>query len=103
MLTGKTYPLTIKAEQFDSSYHLVGMVDAQGQASLYATRGDTVSAGGETFLVCYTVSTTNVPNQPPRLKAGTVGILLFVNMHAIEAVGGIVPISIADNAAPSAP
>ena len=93
MLAGKTYPVTLKAEQIDSSYHLVGLVDAQGQSSLYATRGDMLTVGGETFLVCYNVATTNSPVNPPQPKAGATANLIYIDMRAVEAIGGIIPIA----------
>jgi len=102
MLAGKTYPLTLKAEQIDASYHLVGLVDAQGQSSVYATRGETLSTGGETFLVCYSVATTNSPIRAPQPKAGATANLIYINMHAVEAVGGIIAIAPPETAAPAA-
>ncbi len=102
MLTGKTYPVTLKAEQIDSSYHLVGLVDAQGQSSMYATRGEMLTVGGETFLVCYNVATTNSPVNPPQPKAGATANLIYIDMRAVEAIGGILPIAPPQTAAPAA-
>ena len=97
---GKTYPLTLKAEQIDSAYHMVALVDAQGRPSLYATRGETVAAGGETFLVCYDVPLTNTKSHPPLPQAGTTADLIYINMHAVEAMGGIIPIPAPDAPVP---
>lgn len=102
LLAGRTYPLTLKAEQIDSSYHLIALVDGQGQLSRYATRGETASAGGETFLVCYDVPLTNAKTHPPQPQSGATGGLLYVNMRAVEAMGGILPIQPPDTAAPAA-
>lgn len=102
LFAGKAYPLTLKAEQIDPSYHLIALVDGQGQISRYATRGDTAAAGGETFLVCYDVPLTNAKTPPPQPQAGTTGALLYVNMRAVEAMGGILPIQAPDTAAPAA-
>jgi len=103
MLGGKTYPRTLKAEQIDSIYHLVGLIDAQGQSNLYATRGETAAVGGETFLVCYSVATTNSPTSPPQPKAGATANLVFINLRAVQALGGIVPIAPPEAIAPAVP
>ena len=100
MMDGKAYPLTLKAEQIDSSFHLVGLVDTQGQSSLYATRGETLTVAGETFWVCYSVPTTNSPIHPPQPKAGATANLIYINMRAVEAVGGIIPIAPPDTTTP---
>lgn len=102
LYAGKTYPLALKAEQFDPSYHLVFLVDGQGRPSQYATRGETALAGGETFLVCYDVPVTNAATHPAQPKAGAVGQLIFVNLRAVQAMGGIIPIQPADAPAPAA-
>ena len=101
--SGKTYPLTLAAEKIDSSYHLAALVDAQGKASLVATRGETISGGGEAFLVCYDVPLTNSATRPPQPKAGTTGNLLYVNLHVMQAMAGILPITPADPADTAAP
>ncbi len=101
LYAGKTYPLALKAEQFDPSYHLVFLVDGQGKPSQYATRGETAQAGGETFLVCYDVPVTNASTHPAQPKAGSVGQLIFVNLRAVQAMGGIIPIQPADAPAPA--
>lgn len=103
MLGGKAYPLTLKAEQLDSSYHLAGFIDSQGHPNLYATRGETLAAGGETFLVCYQVDTTNSPTRPPQPKAGATANLLYINLRAVQAVGGIIPIAPPEPIAPAVP
>lgn len=104
-LSGKTYPLTLAADKIDSSYHLAALVDAQGKASSIATRGETVTAGSETFLICYDVTLTNSATRPPQPKAGTTGNLLYVNLHAVQAIGGITPITPGDieTTAPAVP
>ena len=99
---GKTYPLTLPAEKIDSSYHLVGLVDAQGKPAQIATRGETLVVGGETFLICYNVPVTNAQTHPPQPKAGTTGDLVYVNLRMVQAMGGIIPITPADTVAPTA-
>ena len=100
LYSGKTYPLTLKAEQIDSTYHMVALVDAQGHPSLYATRGETVGTGGETFLVCYEVTLTNTKAHPPLPQAGTMADLIYINLHAVEAMGDIMPIPAPDTSPP---
>ncbi len=104
-ISGKTYPLTLTAEKIDASYHLVALVDAQGKPSSIATRGETFSVGTETFLVCYDVTLTNSATRPPQPKAGSTGSLLYVNLHAVQAIGGITPITPGDTetTAPAVP
>lgn len=102
LFSGKTYPLTLPAEKIDSSYHLVGLVDAQGKPAQIATRGETVVTGGETFLVCYDVPVTDSKTHPPQPKVGTTGMLIYVNLRMVQAMGGIIPITPADAVAPTA-
>ena len=103
LFAGKTYPLTLKADQINTSYHLVFLVDAQGRPSQYATRGETVAAGGETFLVCYDVPIAAAKTHPPQPKAGETGQLIYINIHAVQAIGGIISILPTDTATPIAP
>ena len=102
VLSGKTYPLTLPAEKIDSTYHLIGLVDAQGKPAQVATRGETTGVGGETFLVCYDVPLTNAQTHPPQPKAGTTGTLIYVNLRMVQAMGSIIPITPADAVAPTA-
>ncbi len=99
--SGKTYPLTLAAEKIGSSYHLVALVDAQGKPAQVATRGETVVAGGETFLVCYNVPVTNAQTHPPQPKAGVTADLIYVNLRTVQAMGGIIPIAPAEAVAPT--
>ncbi len=93
LFAGKSFPLSLPAEKMDSSYHLVALVDAQGKPNLYATQGATTSAGGETYLVAYEVTVTDPKTGvPPQPKPGTSGQIIFINLHAIQAMGGIIPI-----------
>ena len=96
MFSGRSFPLTLKAEQIDPSYHLVALVDAQGKPSLYATRGETTAAAGETYLVCYEVTLTDPKSGAPQPKPGTLGQIIYIDLHAIQAMGGIIPIRPAD-------
>ena len=96
LFAGKAFPLSVPAEKMGAGYHLVALVDAQGKASLYATEGQTTAAGGETYLVAYEVMLTEPKaGSPPQLKPETSGQLIFINLHAIQAMGGILPIQIA--------
>ena len=99
--SGKTYPLTLAAEKIDASYHLVALVDEQDKVSQVATRGETFTAGGEMFLVCYDVPLTTAQTRPPQPKAGATGNVLFVNTRSIQAMAGILPITSADTPAPT--
>lgn len=93
LFAGKSFPLTVPTEKMDGSYHLVALVDAQGKPNLYATQGATTSAGGETYLVAYEVTLTDAKTNPiPQPKPGTSGQVIFIDLHAIQAMGGIVPI-----------
>ena len=93
LFAGKTFPLSLPAEKMDGSYRLVALVDAQGKPNLYATQGQTTSAGGETYLVAYEVTLTDPKTSPiPQPKPGTSGQIIFIDLHAIQAMGGIIPI-----------
>ncbi len=93
LFAGKSFPLSVPAEKMDGSYHLVALVDAQGKPNLYATQGQTTSAGGETYLVAYEVTLTDPKTGAvPQPKPGTSGQIIFIDLHAIQAMGGIIPI-----------
>lgn len=100
LLSGKLYPTTIKRDELAPTYHFVTIIDAQGNPALCATKGDMQTFGGETFLVAY-----RLPDAPARPAAATDPApplpdarLILVNMHSIEAIGGI-----RDTEAPPAP
>ena len=104
LFAGKPFPLTVSAEQMNAGYHLVALVDAQGKPSLYATLGQTTSAGGETYLVAYEVTLTDPKTNPiPQPKPGTTGQVIFIDLHAVQAMGGIIPIQPAPDIAPATP
>ncbi len=93
LFAGKSFPLSLPTEKMDGSYHLVALVDAQGKANSYATQGATTSAGGETYLVAYEVTLTDPKTGvAPQPKPGTSGQIIFIDLHAIQAMGGIIPI-----------
>lgn len=89
LLSGKLYASTIQRDQLGPTYHYVSLVDAQGKAATCATRGETLTFGGETFLVTYLL-----PPPPPR-PAGADATsapdaqLTLVNMRDIQALGNI--------------
>ena len=103
LFSGKAFPLTRTAEELDTRYHLVALVDSQGKPNLYATRGETTSAAGETYLVCYEVTLTDPKVGTPQPKPGTTGQIIYINLHAIQAIGGIIPIQPAETVAPATP
>jgi len=93
LFAGKSFPLSVPAEKMDGSYHLVALVDAQGKPNLYATQGATTVAGSETYLVAYEVTLTDPKTSAvPQPKPGTSGQIIFIDLHAIQAMGGIIPI-----------
>ncbi len=92
-LAGTAYPATLRADQIDSTYHLVDLVDAQGKAATYATKGELVAAGSETFLVTYYVALTSGTTRPPQPKADATAQLTLINLRSVQAVGAIIPIS----------
>lgn len=92
-LDGKAYPATLRADQIDSTYHLVELIDAQGKADTYATKGELVAAGGETFLVTYYVALTSGATRPPQPKADATAQLTLINLRSVQAIGAIIPIS----------
>ena len=93
LFAGKSFPPTVPVEKMVGAYRLVALVDAQGKASLYATEGQTTAAGGETYLVAYEVPLADPKaGSPPQPKPGTNGQVIFINLHAIQAMGGVIPI-----------
>jgi hypothetical protein len=92
LLSGKVFPLTLKAEQIDSKFHLMRIVDTQGHFGLYASVGDTIVFGNKTFLVIYDVPLTSALAHPPQPKAGTTGKLMLVNMDDVQVIADMTPI-----------
>jgi hypothetical protein len=91
VLSGKTYPNTLKRDELAPAYHFITVIDAQGNPAQCATKGETQSFGGETFLVAY-----RLPDAPARPAGATDpppplpdARLILINMHSIEAIGGI--------------
>ena len=96
LFNGKIYPLILKSEQIDSSFHMANMIDAQGHSTVLATKGDMATFGGETFLVCYDVPLTSALAHLPQPKAGTIAQLILINMRDLEGVSKIIPIMDSD-------
>lgn len=86
LLSGKVYPPTLRAEQVDAAFQMVDLVDMQGKPGTYVTKGETASAGGETFLVTYFV--VPVPGQPAAatVPSGSTLRLAFINMRYLQAM-----------------
>jgi len=85
-LGGKVYPATLKAEQIDETFRMVDLVDAQGNPGTYATRGETVTLGGETFLVAYFFPVPAHQPQPQQPPPGGIAHLAYINMHYVVAM-----------------
>ena len=85
-LGGKTYPATLKAEQVDDTFRMVDLIDAQGKPGTYATRGETVTLGGEIFLVAYFFPAPLGQPQPQQPPPGAVARLAYINMHYVVAM-----------------
>jgi len=97
VLSGKAYPTKITPEQVNAAYHLVSIVDTQGRPGTYATKGETVTLGSETFLVAYFVPLTSGVGKPPQPKPDEPSLLGLINMryitvlYDIHAVGASAP------------
>lgn len=72
LLSGRLYPNSLPIEQMTTGFHLVTLVDAQGHPATVATKGDTVTLAGESFLVAYTVAAPPTPSPSPA-PAGQTG------------------------------
>lgn len=96
LLSGTPYPATLKAVLLDTPYRQVDLVDAQGKLGTYITKGDTTTAGGETFLVAYFAP------PDPGTPAGTTAVprtatlhLALINMRFVQAMTNPRPVSFA--------
>lgn len=85
-LGGKVYPVTLKAEQINGTFHMVDLVDTRGLPGTYATRGETVTLGGETFLVAYFFPVPQGQPQPQQPPPGATAHLAYINMHYVVAM-----------------
>lgn len=86
LLSGKAYPLTLKAEQIDSSFQMADLVDTQGKPGMYATRGETAAVGGETFLAAYFVVVAPGHPAAATVPPGSTLRLAFINMRYVQAM-----------------
>ncbi len=85
LLSGKTFPASLKSEQYDSTFHLVDLVDLQGKAGTYATRGAVVTIGSETYLAAYPVLFAP-GSRSKALFPGAGGDLALINLHSVQAM-----------------
>ena len=106
MLTGKGAPLTIKLKDLDHNWRVfsspsnsyAGMLSGMmgGASADVFTKGDTLTAGGDVFLIIYkpvqgnlaTMFTGGAP-KPPVVTADTVLRLGLLNLHAVTELEGI--------------
>lgn len=95
ILDGKTFPTTLTPDQINASYHLVSIVDTQGKPGTYATKGETVTLGSETFLVTYFVPLTSGIGKPAQPKADATAQLGLINMRYITVLYDIRPVGTA--------
>jgi hypothetical protein len=119
VLTGKVHPLSLKAGELDGSwvrFTAVGdlnMAWAQmyaamlgGQGAAYYTKGETVRAAGETYLVAYgrTLDRTTwtemmryreEPRQPEPLTGKTPLALSLLNLRTVGSLTNIEPFDLA--------
>jgi len=86
LLSGKTYPLTLKADQVDAAFQMVDLVDTQGKPGTYATKGETATVGGETFLVSYFVVPAPGQSATATIPPGSTLRLAFINMRYLQAM-----------------
>jgi hypothetical protein len=100
LFAGKIYPMTLKTEDFDESYHMLKLFDVQGHFGKYVSRGDTLVFGGQTFIVAYDVPMTSGLASPPHPKPEATAQLILVNMNAVQAITEITPIPDADEPEP---
>jgi len=114
-LSGTTRPLTIKVRDLDSSWRQMTVAKSTGmdlfslfalgsraqgpKLDLYYTHGETVTAGGETFLVAYrslpslallaALTDGNTPQPAAPQTPDTVLSLSLVNVRQIGSLDGI--------------
>lgn len=86
LLSGKTYAPTLKAEQIDASFQMVDLVDTQGKPGAYATKGETATVGGETFLVAYFAVPAAGQSASATIPSGSTLRLAFINMRYVQAM-----------------
>lgn len=103
ILDGKTFPSTLTPDQINAGYHLVSIVDTQGKPGTYATKGETVTLGSETFLVAYFVPLTSGIGKPAQPKADATAQLGLINMRYITVLYDIRPVGGAVTTPPAAP
>lgn len=89
ILSGRAFPTTLTSQQISTSYHLVSIVDTQGKPGTYATKGETVTLGSETFLAAYFVPLTSGVGKPPEPKPDETAQLGLINMRYITVLYNI--------------
>lgn len=87
LLSGTTYPSTLKGDQAGASFQKVDLVDTQGKPGTYLTKGETATVGGETFLVAYFAVPAPGQSAAAALAApGATLRLAFINMRYVQAM-----------------
>ncbi len=89
LLSGRLYPTTLKRDALAPAYHFITLLDGQGIPAECATKGDVVQIAGETFLVAYRLFDAPKPTLADAAPAPPDAQLTLINMHYVQAMGGI--------------
>lgn len=85
-------PESISPDTIPADYRLIRLVDTSSRVGFYVTRGDTISAGGQTFLLAYQVSLFNDADGIQKIARGQTLWLALVNTSTIEIADQMGPV-----------
>lgn len=125
LLSGDSAPLTVKLGDLNAGWRVFTLDGANGgygamvsammggsATSDYFTKGDTVSAGGDVYLIAYkqhqepldyaAMMQPNGRPKPSKLSAGSILDLSLINLHTVGTLNGVHPFDLKQELAESA-
>jgi hypothetical protein len=125
LLSGNSAPLTVKLGDLNADWRVFTLDGANGgygamvsammggsATSDYFTKGDTVNAGGDVYLIAYSphqepldyaamMQSSGRP-KPSKLSAGSILDLSLINLHTVGTLNGVHPFDLKQELAESA-
>lgn len=101
-IAGKSGPAeSISPDTIPAGYRLIRIVDTSSRVGFYVTQGETLSVGGQTFLLAYQVTLFSDADGIQKIARGQTLWLALINMSSAEIVDQMGPVP--DVGTPPAP
>jgi hypothetical protein len=92
-ILGKAGPAeSLSPDTIPADFRLLRLVDASSRVGFYVTHGDTLSAGGQTFLLAYQVALYTDADGVQKIARGQDMSLALVNMSSVEIIDQMGPV-----------